>query len=50
MCNVTMKDRKSSELRGVLDDRMDSWVYKCREIVVEHGGGGGRPRKTWSIQ
>lgn len=70
MCNVTLKDRKSSlELRGRLgldsirncirtgrlrwfghverrDD--DSWVKKCREIVVVGRQERGRPRKTWN--
>ena len=25
----------------------DSWVKKCREMVVEGHGGRDRPRKTW---
>ena len=57
MCNVTLKDRKfSDELRscGVGKHKKlhtkgytDSWVKKCREIVIGGHRGRGRPQKTW---
>ena len=63
MCNVTLKDRTSSDEELVSirkctqsgrlwfghGERLDkdSWVKKCREVAVEGHWSRGRPRKTW---